>query len=183
MPEITFVWDSRELSAFGGVERAVFNALKKAGGDAIRAVRAESKRQTRERVRIRAGYLADKSLPLAFPTGRKLEDLVWVMRVSGQEVPLGEYPHRKTRRGVSVEIQRGKRTVITSAFLAKGRSGRESVFLRPTKQRYPMGHKLGMSVADSMSDGRIPSAALLRATSVMSSAFVRLLPLELEKIK
>lgn len=166
-----------------GAERALYQALKKAGGDAIRAVRAEAKRGTRERVRIRAAYLADRSLPLTFPKGRGLSDLVWVMRVSGSEVPLGEYPARQTRKGVSVEVQRGKRTVIRSAFMARGRSARKSVFLRPTKARYPMGHKLGMSVADSMSDGRVPRAALDRGATVLGLAFNRLLALELGKLR
>jgi hypothetical protein len=158
-------------------------ALKMAGGDAIRAVRAESKRGVRGRTRIRAGYLADRAMPLAFPTGRTLGELAWRMDVSGQAVPLGEYPRRQVRRGVSVEVQRGKRTILASAFLARTRAGREGVFLRPTERRYPMGHRLGLSVADSMSDGRVPDAALTRGSRVLDSAFYRLLPLELAKAR
>lgn len=187
MPDIEFVWDSRELSALqdGRISGALFRALKKAGGDAIRSVRAEAKRGTRQRVRIRAGYLADRALPLHYPSARDISGLVWRMDVSGREVPLGEYPSRQTRRGVSVEVQRGKRVLMKSAFMARAKSngGRKSVFLRPTPQRYAMGHKLGMSVADSMADGKVPSAALSRASSIMSSAFGRLLQLELGKLK
>lgn len=156
--------------------------MKKAGGDAIRAVRAQAKRGVRERVRLRAGYLADKAFPLTFPSGTDLNSLAWRMDVSGREVPLGEYPRRQTRKGVSVEVQRGSRAVIESAFLAKGRASREGVFLRPTTKRYPMGHRLGPSVADSMVDGRVADAALLRGVGVLWSAFYRLLPLELDKI-
>jgi hypothetical protein len=184
MAEIQFVWDSGELDAYrdAKVERAVFRALKMAGGDGIRAARAESKRKTRDRVRLRAGYLADRALPLTFPKGRELGDLVWVLSVSGKEVPLGEYPARRTRKGVSVEVQRGKRVLVESAFMARGKGAREGVFLRPTKARYPMGHRLGPSVADSMADGQTPRAALDRAAVVLGSAFVRLLPLELGKL-
>ena len=180
---LEFTFNSGGLDG-DGVERALFQALKKAGGDAILAVRAEAKRGTRERVRIRAGYLANSALPLRYPRVRSsLSGLIWVMDVSGQEVPLGEYPARQTRVGVSVEVQRGKRMVIKSAFMAKSRRARKSVFLRPTKARYPMGHRLGMSVADSMSDGKVPAAALDRGATVMGSAFMRLLPLELAKLK
>lgn len=165
-----------------GIERAIMKALKKAGRDGLRAMRAAAKRGTREKVRIRAGYLADRSFPLR-ASGQKLEDLVWEMGVSGQEVPLGEYPRRQTRRGVSIEVARGRRTVIRSAFLARRKAGiREGVFLRPSKERYPMGHRLGLSVAQSMADGRTPRDALNRGATVLTSAFRRLLPLELAKI-
>ena len=189
MAELTFTWNRKQLGVFKGrrVETAAVMALRKAGGDAIRAARAESKRGVRTRTRIRAGYLSDKALPLAFPSGRSssLRDgtLAWRMDVSGKEVPLGEYPRRQTRRGVSVEVQRGKRVLLTSAFLAKAKTGRLGVFLRPTTKRYPMGHRLGPSVADNMADGRVPDAALRRAIHVMDSAFTRLLPLELAKLK
>jgi hypothetical protein len=105
------------------------------------------------------------------------------MDVSGREVPLGEYPRRQLKRGVSVEIRRGHRTLIKSAFMARSRTGRQGVFLRPSKKRYPMGHRLGLSVADSMADGQVPQAALLRGTTAMGSAFARLLPLELARLR
>lgn len=184
MAEIRFSIDSSQLEPFtgDGVERALFRALKRAGGDAIRAVRAEAKRGTRDRVRIRAGYLANTALPLAFPKGQELSDLAWRMDVSGREAPLGEYPARQTRAGVSVEVQRGRRTLVKSAFIARAKSGRKGVFLRPSKARYPMGHRLGLSVADSMSDGRIPTAALNRGAFVMGAAYERLLAMELAKL-
>lgn len=182
MAQVVFEWSSTGIEAFERrrVRLAVVRAMKKAGGDAIRAVRAQAKRGTRERVRLRAGYLADKAFPLAFPSGTSLESLAWRMDVSGREVPLGEYPRRQVKRGVSVEVQRGRRAVIESAFLAKGRASREGVFLRPTEKRYPMGHRLGPSVADSMADGRVPGAALERGAQVLESAFYRLLKLELD---
>jgi hypothetical protein len=185
MPTYSYLWDSKSLAVIrtAAVERAVFRALKKAGGDALRRLRAESKRQTRARVAIRAGYLANTALPLRFATGRGVAELEWVMRVSGRETPLGEYPRRQTKKGVSVEVQRGKRTLIKSAFLARSKSGRLSVFLRPSKFRYPMGHRLGMSVADSMSDGRVPALALATAGQVLGASFVRLFPLELAKLR
>ncbi len=165
----------------GYLNKALVSAVRKAGGDALRALRAEAKRQTRNRTRIRAGYLANTSLPLVFAKGRNLDDLVWVMDVSGRSVPLGEYPRRQTSRGVQVEVVKGQRKLIEGAFLAPTRSGRQSVFLRPTKARYPMGHRLGMSVADTFKDGKIPQAAIGRAQTVFSSAFARLYKLELAK--
>jgi hypothetical protein len=186
MANLEITWDATTLQFLREkkTERALVAALRKAGADAIRATRAEAKRQTRTRVRIRAGYLADKALPLKFPRSPKsVSGLIWTMPVSGREVPLGEYPRRQTRKGVSVEVQPGQRMLITKAFLATAKTGRKSVFLRPTKKRFPMGHLLGMSVADSMTDGKTPHASLARARVVLDSAFARLFPLELAKLK
>lgn len=183
MAELSVTWDAATLQLLrtAAVERALFRVVKKSGGDALRAMRAEAKRQTRERVRIRAGYLAERALPLTFASGTELGGLVWRMRVSGLPVPLGEYPRRQTRQGVSLEVVKGHRVLLKSAFLATARSGRKSVFLRPSKARYPMGHRLGLSVVDTMADGITANAALERASSVMGSAFARLFPLELMK--
>jgi len=183
--ELQLQFDPRDLARLTGpgIERAVVSALRKGGRDALRAMRATAKKGTREKVRIRAGYLADRSFPLR-RRGTGLADLVWELGVSGQEVPLGEYPRRATRRGVSVEVARGKRTLLKSAFLARRKAvGREGVFLRPGKERYPMGHRLGLSVAQSMADGRTPRDTLNRGVTVLRSAFLRLLPLELGRVR
>ena len=184
MQTIEFAWDTK-ASAFLAekrIQRALFRAAKKAGRDALKALRAEAKRQTRARVRIRAGYLANRALPLTNAKGKTLEDLVWRMDVSGAAVPLGEYPARRTKKGVSVEIERGKRSIIKGAFLAKtARSTRKGVFRRPKRERYPMGHRLGLRVSDAMSDGRIPAAALKRSADVFGRALGRLMAMELER--
>lgn len=180
--EITWESSSAAWLKEKRLQRALMAALKKAGGDGIRAARAEAKRRTRERVRIRAGYLADKALPLTFPRGATtVEGLEWVMRVSGRPVPLGEYPRRQTRKGVSVEVVKGRRMLIQHAFLATAKTGRKAVFLRPSSARYPMGHRLGLGVADSMKDGLTPTAALQLGLARMNSAFARLFPIELGK--
>lgn len=182
---VTIDWDAHAKRYISDrvTERALFNATRMAGRDAQRAMRAASKRGIRERTRIRAGYLADRSFPLPHARGRKLADLEWKMPVSGKEVPLGEYPRRQNRKGVSVEIQRGKRQTIKSAFLARSRSGRLGVFKRPTERRYKMGHRLGLRVSDSMRNGRVPRLALDRAADVFTRGIERLFPLELQKLR
>lgn len=180
MPTIEIIWDAKSKSFIHGkkMERAFYSASKKAGADALRAMRAEAKRAIRARVRIRAAHLSNRALPLRFPQGTTL---LWKMLVSGQPIPLGEYPRRQTRAGVSVEVKAGQRVMIKSAFLAKSRTGRQGVFLRPGKARHPMGHRLGLSAADTMKDGQIPQGALQRAAVVMESAFARLMAMEMKK--
>jgi hypothetical protein len=181
---IELKWESRDLKVWRSksVEKAITRALSKAGGDAIRALRAESKRQVRNSKRIRAGYLANKSLPLSFPKGvKEIGNLVWTMRVSGKPVPLGEFPRRQTRKGVTVEVNKGQRKLIAGAFLATNKSGRKGVFLRPTEARYPMGHRLGPNVAQTMDDKVMIHYIQLVAERRFKSSFDRLLSLELAK--
>lgn len=175
-------WEAQALVWIHGYpQRVVAKVAKMAGRDALRALRAEAKRATRERVRIRAGYLTNSALPLRYAKARTIDGMSWVMDVSGAAVPLGEYPRRQTRKGVSVEVKRGSRVLLESAFLAARKTGRPGVFLRPGRERYPMGHRLGLSVADSMRDGVVPTRALERGRLVFESAFTRLLKVELEK--
>lgn len=156
-------------------EKTIVRAAKRAGKEALKAMRAKAKQRIRERVAIRAGYLADKSFPLQQARGVILEDLEWTMLVSGDPVPLGEYPSRQTKKGVSVEVRKGHRSLIPSAFKAmrtKGqKSTREGVFRRPGKERYPMGHRLGLRVSDTFADGQIATVALYRAAERFSEAF------------
>lgn len=160
--------DPRDVERIHRIGPRALKAAQLSGWDAIRATRAEAKRGVRERVRMRARYLQNVALPLHSYA------LTWVMRVRGSAVPLSEFPRRQVRKGVVVEVRPGKRALIKSAFLAKRRGG-IGVFMRPTKERYPMGHRLGPSVPDVMSDGEVPEAALTRGAEVFISAFRRIL--------
>jgi hypothetical protein len=181
---VTFKWDSREIEAFARSNKAVARALKKAGGDAIRKMRAESKRQLRNKSRIRAGYLADKALPLDYPKGTEINDLVWRMRVSGKGVPLGEFPSRQVKAGVKVQVLNANPArTLYHAFKAMTKTGRESVFLRPSKARYPMGHLMGPRVSDTMDNEAIISIVQEATRLKFASSFKRLLPLELSKAR
>lgn len=181
---LTLDWNPRDLERFSGraAARAVARAVKRSGNESLRAMRAEAKRAIRNRTRIRAGFLADKALPLTFPKGSNLDDLVWTMRVSGTPVPLGEYPRRQTKKGVVVEVIRSQSKLLQSAFLAMSKSGRKGVFLLPTEKRYPMGHRLGLSAADSFKDGKAAEAAFTRARDVFTRRFDYFWGLELSKL-
>lgn len=184
MAAITFQYDSNELAAIGDIDKALQRSLSAAGGDAIRAVRADSKRRVRKRKRIRAEYLADRALPLAYPRkGAPIDAMVWTMRASGKEVPLGKYPARQVKRGVSVQVNKGQRRLIEGAFLAKMASGHVGVFKREGRWRLPIKHGLSSRTSDTMQDKGTPEAVLLRGHTVMGRTFRRLMPLELAKLK
>ncbi len=184
MAEITFKFDSSEVAVFteGKVEKALKRALSKAGGDAIRAVRADGKRRVRTRKRMRAEYLAARGLPLTFPKrNAEIDAMVWTMRPTGKHVPLGKYPARQTKKGVSVQVNQGQRKLIKGAFIAKMKSGHVGVFQREGRARLPIQHALSTRVSDVFEDRGMAPAVLDRGQTVFTSSFRRLLPMELRK--
>src|SRR4051812_44688302 len=119
MPSLTFAWNSQELEAWRGrkVERALQNAVKKAGGDALRALKVASSKRIRERKRIKLGKV-NAGFRLYFPKTAEISEMEWRLEVSARPTPVSAYPHRQTKRGVSVAINKGTRKLIGSAFVA-----------------------------------------------------------------
>ncbi len=186
MAAVTFEYDSREVAVFTDrkIDKALKRALSKAGGDAIRAMRADGKRRVRGRKRMKAEYLASKGLPLSFPRrNADIDAMVWTMRVTGKQVPLGKYPARQTKKGVSVLVNKGQRKLIKGAFIAKMKSGHVGVFVREGKARLPIQHALSTRVSDVFQDRGMSPAVLARGQGVFSSSFSRLMPMELEKAR
>lgn len=183
-PVLTLEFDSKDLEIWRSrkVESALARALKMAGGDAIRALRAESKRRIRERKVIKAEFLADKALPLTFPTGTALEALEWRMRVSGKPIPLAKYPARQTRRGVIVQVNKGSPALLGSAFIRTLRSGHRGVFMRQGKARLPIRELFSTRTSDVFADADLVPIVFARAKSVFAVAAERLVPLELSKL-
>lgn len=154
---IEFVWDSRELEVWRnrGVDKALAKALRRAGNDAIRTMRAEGTRQVRDKKNIRLKTLRE-ALTLKYPPNSStIESLEWRMNVSDKAIPLGEFAKGQTRKGVRIEVNKGQSTILESSFkqMRKTSGGtfgsiKQGVYLRPTKERYPMGHLLGPNVGD-----------------------------------
>jgi len=183
--DLQIKWDSEVLRRTIGsprTERALVKALSKAGGDAIRATKVESSRVVRARKRLKVRRVST-AMPLVFPKApRTLEALVWRMPVSGEVVPVAEFPFRQTRQGVSVEINRGRRTLIKSAFAALMKSGHRGVYRRRGDKRLPIDELFTTKVSDVFLDsGMIPQVEA-RAQAVFSATLARVLPMELAKV-
>jgi hypothetical protein len=189
---IEFTWDSRDLQVWRGPSKvwwAVAVAMTRAGGDAARAMKAEASRGVRSKKRMKVA-MVNKSLPLTFPTSKEISRLAWRMDVSGALVPVYALPHRQTRKGVTVEINVGKRTLIKGAFLATMKSGHRGVFMRTGefgRRGNPKLEKIKEAFTTKVSDvfrdaGFIP-AVQAKAQARFTSAFARLLPMELDKLK
>lgn len=180
-------WDKSQLGILRerGLERALTRALSKAGGDAIRAISAASTRAVRFRKRVKAKRVRD-AFRLRFPRGAKhLDDLQWALVVSRQPIPLADYPRGQTKTGVTVGVNKGKRSLIKGAFLATMKSGHQGVFVREShgkgSKRLPIRELFSSTVLDVFSDGGMVPAVMERGNQVFKSSFARLLPLEIAK--
>lgn len=183
MPDVVTVeWDRAEVQRLrdAGFEKALVRTAKKAGRDSIRALKSAAVRSIRFRKRIRLKKI-NASLPTRATGGRDLESLEWRMDVSGEPIPIADFPHRQTAQGVSVAINASSRKLIKSAFVATLKSGHEGVFRRRGAARLPIDELFSTKVLDLFNnDGMIP-AITERARVAWETTWARVLPLELAK--
>lgn len=178
--------------------RAMTAAASKAGSETIRKLRTAANREVRATKKIKAGEVR-KALPIFFPKAKKdMDSLIWRLDVSGRLFPVIDYPGvrqvKKKGGGVSVQINvRGQRKVIPSAFVAVMKSGHRGVFRKKDKagpwRRGPQGQALPIEelftsrVVDVFSDPGVIPRLQRDAGEGFASAFVRIFPLELDKVK
>lgn len=192
-PRLTLDWDSRDLQVLRGgrVEKALRDALAKAGGDAIRFIRTGTTKLVRQRKRMKVARLR-AGLPLFFPKSKaEISQLVWRMDVSGEPVPLSEFPYRVVKRkegrrhggGVMVQVNVGRRTMVHSAFVARLKSGHVGIFRRRGEARLPIDEALTSRISDVAQDTGFIPFVQVGAQARFEASFQRLLPLELGKLK
>ena len=174
LDEIT---DKKILSAMG-------RAAKKAGATAVRDMRAEATKRIRSRKRLKVGIIR-KAIALRKPKGgMSILEMGWGLDVRGTVVPLIAYPHRQTRKGVSVAVNVGKRTMVQGAFIATmPKSGHKGIWRRAGKSRLPIVELYGSRPVDALLHKGESESVLERGKDSFTNAFERLLPIELEKGK
>lgn len=175
-------WDTRGIEGLrpGPLGQAIRRALSKAGGTALRDMRSEASKRVRQRKRLKAG-IVHRALRLRRPRRSTIDGAEWALDVSGKPVKLASYPHRQTRKGVSVEVNRGRRTLVKSAFALTLRSGHKGVWLRRGKERLPIFELLGSRPADALLHEGEAEAVAERGGRSFEATFARLLPLEVSK--
>jgi hypothetical protein len=175
-------WDRRGIAALeaGPLKAALKRALRKAGATALRDMRSEASKRIRARKRIRSKYIT-RALTLARPKGGDIATMEWAVKASGDPVPLIAYPARQTRKGVSVEVNRGKRTLIKGAFIATMKNGHRGVFQRKGKARLPIRELLGSRPVDALLHAGEADAVAARGGESFGATFTRVLPMEIGK--
>lgn len=182
MKGILATWDARELAALKETlgpkgAGAIKRSLSKAGSTALRDMRAEARQRIRARKVIKLKYIGP-----AFSLKRDAGNGEWTLQVSGEPVPLIAYPHRQTKKGVSVSVNRGKRTLLAHAFIARMRSGHEGIFWRRGKGRLPIMELLGSRPVDALLHPGEATGVAERGVQSFGDTFHRLLPEELAKV-
>lgn len=182
--DISVQWDRRGIAALetGPMKGALKRALRKAGATALRDMRSEASKRIRARKRIRSKYIT-RALTLQRPKGGDIAAWSWAINVSGEPVPLVAYPHRQGKRGVTVEVNRGKRTLIEGSFVATMKSGHQGVFRRRGKARLPIDELRGSRPVDALLHKGEADGVAERGGRSFTETLARVLPIEIGKSK
>jgi hypothetical protein len=179
---ISAKWDRSQIGALeeGPLKSALARALRKAGATALRDMRSEGSKRVRSMKRIKATYVR-RAMTLRRSKGGEVADMLFALDVDGDAVPLTAYPNRQTKKGVSVEVNRGKRTLIKGAFKGKMGSGHSGVFKRRGKERLPIDEQRGSRPVDALLHKGEADAVAERGGKSFGDTFLRVLPLEIGK--
>lgn len=182
MISVDATWDRSSIAALqtGPLKAALKRALRKAGATALRDMRSEASKRIRARKRIKLSYIS-RALTLRRPRGGDVAGMEWAVEVSGTPVPLIAYPNRQTAKGVSVEVNRGTRTIIKGAFIGSTLSGHRGVFRRRGKARLPIEELRGSRPVDALLHKGESEAVAARGGRSFGATFTRVLPMEIGK--
>lgn len=171
------------LDAFksGAIPKAIARAVAKAGATALRDMRSEAVKRVRRMKRLKVKRVRD-ALIMRKPRGANLAQ-GFQIDVEGKPVPLSAYPHRQTKKGVSVAVNVGKRSLVEKGFIARMRSGHEGIFKRRSRARLPIDEQLGSRPVDALLHAGEADGVLARGAKSFETTFERLLPIELDKVK
>ena len=184
MPTVKIKLSGAALEAFGtkGKARtAVRRTARKASRTSLRDMRSEAVKIVRESKRLKARAVR-KAIVSRKNRGRGLDDMEWGVDIRGGKTRLIDYPARQTKKGVSVEINRGQRVLIRGAFITVV-GGHKGVFKRKGAARLPIRELLATRALDVLNNRRASRAVTRRGRKSFTKTFDRLFPLELDRIK
>ena len=156
-------------------------AAQAAGSSALRAMRAEGSRRIRERKGIQAGQI-DRALSLLYPKSKDV--FAWALVAKSKPIPLIAFGARQVGSGVSVEVTKGKRSIVRGAFIATMQSGHRGVFMRQGnkqvmrkgrykgKLRQPIKERFSATISSAL--GKAAPEVLNRGASVFKTTFERM---------
>lgn len=177
--DIKVKWDTGKLASLeSGFKSATRRALRKAGATGQRDMKSEASKRVRVRKAIKPAYVSRAFTLRTSTTDKSME---FALDISGEPVPLVAYPHRQTKKGVSVEVNRGKRTIVKRSFIATMKSGHKGVFQRRGSARLPIRELVGSRPIDALSHAGEIDAVIERGRSSFVDTFERVLPLEISK--
>lgn len=164
-----------------GWRKASSRSMRKAGISGQRAMRAEAIRRIRAAKALKAKVVR-KALSTSRVSTSIVNRMEWIVSLDGKAVPLIEYRARQTKKGVTVAVNKGKRTLLRGGFITVMKSGKKGVFVRRGRSRLPIDEQLGSRPVDALLHDGEAEAVAERGGTVARAAFVRLLPVEVERV-
>jgi hypothetical protein len=179
---VGFEIDKKDLAFLTQMKalRAAKKAANKARTTSLRDMKSEAKKRVRARKQLKA-RLVNRALHPFRGKSRDLSSMAWGLRVSGAPVLASDYPHSVNRKGVRVRVNKGKSTLIESAFVASMPSGAKGIFVRRGAKRLPLIQPLGSRPVDALLHAGEADGIRQRGQDSFADGFLRLLKLELDK--
>ncbi|MCP4448255.1 MAG: hypothetical protein GY811_23390 [Myxococcales bacterium] len=134
-----------ELRAISGAryEEGFAKAISRARSTSARDMKSEASKRIRARKTIRV-KATNEAMSVTIK-GRTLADMEWGVKVRGDTTRLIDYRPRPVIKGVSVSVNKGTRTLLEGAFIArmphprgKNKKGHLGVFMRRGRSRNPI---------------------------------------------
>lgn len=156
-------------------KQTVTRAIQRSGSTSLRDMKSEASKRVRKLKRLKVKQVK-RAIHVTKPSkSMTLRDIEWSVNITGEKVRLSDYPHRQTRKGVSVTVNKGKRTLISGAFVATLRSGHEGVFIRRGPRRLPIREMLGSRPVDALLHRGQAEGVAERGANSFGATMVRLL--------
>ena len=177
-------FDSRELAALKPkrLEAAMRRIVKRANATALRDMVSESSKRVRARKRIKVRDVKPTLHKRKARTrGSGIGSSTIAIDVSGAPMNLVKYPHRQIRRGVSYAVNKGKRSLKRSAFIATMPNGHMGIFIRKGDTRLKIRELLGSRPVDALLHDGEAEAVQARGLRSFEATVARLIKRELSK--
>lgn len=182
---IRIEFNKRDVRALSekSLTRAMTKASKKAASTSVRDMRSEANKRIRARKRLKIKDIK-KAMVVKRNRGKKIGDMEWGILMKGDKMSLIKYPHSVSKkRGVSVSVNKGKRTRLPHSFVARMRTGHMAIFHRTGDDRTPIEERLGSRPVDALLHRGEAEGVRDRARKSFGATMNRVLPLELEKAR
>ena len=148
---------------------------------ALNKVAANVKTAASRAVRERRGLPASAVNKTMVIRRASRQRLISTLVVTGKPIGLRDYKARKVRKGVTVEVTRGKRKLVPGAFIVSKLSGQ--VFRRAGKGRLPIERLVGPSIPSTFVQEQVKLAWITVAKDSMEKRSVEELRFELMKLR
>jgi hypothetical protein len=138
-------FDSRQIGKLTDkrVLKAVTQAARNAVDLGLRHLKTSSAKAIRGKVRLSSAFVRGGLRTKRPERGASLYRIRGDMWASGEPIALSKYPYRQTRTGVTSRASKGRNQVIRHAFSQRVKTGHVGIFIRQTRDRYPLKHFYG----------------------------------------